>query len=77
MGLRSLYFVLAGAMAKFKYLKIALAFLLVGIGAKMIFHSVYQMGHALSLIIIAAIIGIGVVASVLFGPEDEAAKAPE
>jgi len=76
MGLRSLYFVLAGAMAKFKYLKIALAFLLIGIGAKMILHDVYQMGHGLSLIIIAGIIGIGVVASVLFGPEAEA-KPPD
>ena len=38
LGLRSLYFVLAGAMAKFKYLKIALAVLLLMIGAKMIAH---------------------------------------
>ena len=75
MGLRSLYFVLAGAMAKFKYLKIALAFLLVGIGAKMIFHSVYQMGHILSLVIIAGIIGAGVLASIFFGPEEEAKPA--
>ncbi|HEY4059814.1 MAG TPA: TerC/Alx family metal homeostasis membrane protein, partial [Kofleriaceae bacterium] len=35
MGLRSLYFVLAGAMAEFKYLKMALAVLLIFIGAKM------------------------------------------
>ena len=34
MGLRSLYFVLAGAMDKFKYLKIALAILLIVIGAE-------------------------------------------
>src|SRR6185503_15223893 len=39
MGLRSLYFVLAGAMAKFKYLEIALAVLLVGIGIKLIGHN--------------------------------------
>ena len=65
MGLRSLYFVLAGAMAKFKYLKIALAILLVGIGAKMLAHDYYQMSHALSLAIIAGIIAIGVLASVI------------
>jgi TerC family integral membrane protein len=65
MGLRSLYFVLAGAMAKFKYLKIALAILLVGIGAKMIAHSYYQMSHELSLILIAGIIGAGVLASMI------------
>lgn len=65
LGLRSLYFVLAGAMAKFKYLKIALALLLVGIGAKMLAHDFYQMSHGLSLAIIAATIIIGIVASVL------------
>jgi tellurite resistance protein TerC len=72
MGLRSLYFVLAGAMAKFKYLKIALAILLIGIGAKMIAHDVYQMPHGLSLIIIAGIIGAGVVASLVFSPKEPA-----
>jgi len=65
LGLRSLYFVLAGAMAKFKYLKIALACLLVGIGAKMIAHNFYQVGHGVSLAIIAGTIALGVVASLL------------
>ena len=65
LGLRSLYFVLAGAMSKFKYLKIALAVLLVMIGAKMVAHDVYAMSHALSLALIAGIIGAGVVASVI------------
>jgi tellurite resistance protein TerC len=65
MGRRSLYFVLAGAMSKFKYLKIALAVLLMMIGAKMLLHDYYQMGHAFSLILIAAIIGSGVVASMI------------
>jgi tellurite resistance protein TerC len=65
LGLRSLYFVLAGAMSKFKYLKLALAVLLVLIGAKMVAHDVYAMSHALSLALIAGIIGAGVVASVI------------
>ena len=65
MGLRSLYFVLASAMSKFKYLKIALAVLLVGIGAKMLAHDVYMMSHVLSLILIAGIIAVGVLASVI------------
>jgi tellurite resistance protein TerC len=65
LGLRSLYFVLAGAMSKFKYLKIALAVLLIVIGAKMIAHDFFQMSHALSLILIAGIIGAGVVASMI------------
>jgi tellurite resistance protein TerC len=65
MGLRSLYFVLAGAMSKFKYLKIALAVLLILIGAKMIAHDLYHMSHALSLALIAGIISAGVIASVI------------
>ena len=65
MGLRSLYFVLASVLSKFKYLKFALAVLLVGIGAKMIAHDVYKMPHVYSLILIASIIAIGVVASVI------------
>jgi tellurite resistance protein TerC len=65
MGLRSLYFVLAGAMAQFKYLKIALAVLLIMIGAKMILHSVVHISHVLSLVAIASIIGTGVVASMI------------
>jgi tellurite resistance protein TerC len=65
LGLRSLYFVLAGAMSKFRYLKMALAVLLILIGAKMVAHDVYTMSHALSLALIAGIIGAGVVASVV------------
>ncbi|HSR99482.1 MAG TPA: TerC/Alx family metal homeostasis membrane protein [Kofleriaceae bacterium] len=65
LGLRSLYFVLAGAMSKFKYLKMALAVLLVLIGVKMIAHDLYAMSHALSLALIAGIIGAGILASVI------------
>lgn len=67
MGLRSLYFVLAGAMAKFQYLKIALAILLIGIGVKMCLHNYVHISHVVSLIAIAGIIGTGVLASLLVG----------
>jgi tellurite resistance protein TerC len=76
MGLRSLYFVLAGAMAKFRYLKLALAVLLIGIGAKMIAHKWYDPGHLISLLAIAGIIAIGVIASVV-ATRREAATEPE
>jgi tellurite resistance protein TerC len=65
MGLRSLYFVLAGMMAKFHYLKLSLAVLLVIIGAKMCLHGHVHISHELSLLIIAGILGVGVVASIL------------
>ncbi|MCX5741455.1 MAG: TerC/Alx family metal homeostasis membrane protein [Proteobacteria bacterium] len=87
MGLRSLYFVLAGAMAQFKYLKIALAILLILIGGKMCAHHWYVMPHLLSLALIAGIIGTGVIASIIStkralargeldgpAPHDEAAR---
>jgi tellurite resistance protein TerC len=65
LGLRSLYFVLAGAMAKFQYLKIALALLLILIGAKMVAHNHYHVSHLVSLLAIAGIIGAGVIASIV------------
>jgi tellurite resistance protein TerC len=65
MGLRSLYFVLAGAMAQFQYLKLALAVLLVGIGLKMVLHSHVHISHVISLLAIAGIIGTGVIASII------------
>src|SRR5690606_30831570 len=75
LGLRSLYFVLAGAMDKFKYLKIALALLLVVIGAKMILHAHVKFPHAASLGVIAGIIGTGVLASII-SSRRAAASAP-
>jgi tellurite resistance protein TerC len=82
LGLRSLYFVLAGAMAKFHHLKTALAVLLILIGGKLIAHdvdAVKHIPHAWSLGVIAGIIGAGVLASVISnrraGP-DGGAPAP-
>jgi tellurite resistance protein TerC len=65
LGLRSLYFVLVGAMAKFQYLKLALAVLLMFIGGKMLAHEYYEMPHAITLGVIAAVLSIGVVASAI------------
>ncbi|MEO8706778.1 MAG: TerC/Alx family metal homeostasis membrane protein [Kofleriaceae bacterium] len=75
MGLRSLYFVLAGAMDKFKYLKMALAVLLMVIGAKLILHNHVHVPHVLSLALIAGIIGTGVLASVISNRREEAAAS--
>ena len=75
MGLRSLYFVLANAMSKFKYLKIALAVLLILIGAKMVAHDYLAVPHVISLLAIAGIIATGVIASMLAGGDEPAAEA--
>jgi tellurite resistance protein TerC len=65
MGLRALYFVLAGAMAKFHYLKMSLAILLMVIGAKMILHNHVHLPHWASLSMIAGILSLGVIASLV------------
>lgn len=81
LGLRSLYFVVAGAMAKFQYLKMALAVLLILIGVKMILgvgipwtNIKYHFGHAETLGSIAGILGLGVAASII-ATRREAKKA--
>jgi tellurite resistance protein TerC len=66
LGLRSLYFVLAGAIQYFKYLKIGLSIVLVFIGVKMlieIWH--WKISTTLSLIIVIAILVLSVVLSII------------
>jgi tellurite resistance protein TerC len=63
LGLRSLYFLLANVMDKFKYLKLGLAVVLSFVGVKMVLVDIYKMPVALSLGIIASILAISIVAS--------------
>jgi tellurite resistance protein TerC len=68
LGLRSLYFVLAGMMSKFRYLKTALSILLVVIGAKMLLHDFLHDVPNLNLISLAVVVGVvatGVIISLL------------
>jgi tellurite resistance protein TerC len=65
LGLRSMYFVLAGMISKFRYLKTALSILLVIIGAKMLAHDVYQVPNLISLAVVVGVVGIGIATSFL------------
>lgn len=65
LGLRSLYFVLASFMDKFKYLKYSLIILLLFIGVKMLLLDIYHMSIGLSLGLILLILSGGVVVSIL------------
>jgi tellurite resistance protein TerC len=56
LGLRSLYFLLAGVVHKFVYLKPALAVILSFIGAKMLLADLYHIPTAVSLIVIDLVI---------------------
>ena len=63
LGLRSLYFVLAGLMEKFRYLKMSLVFLLAYVGVKMLLVHHYPIPNLVSLTIIGGILAVGALAS--------------
>jgi tellurite resistance protein TerC len=65
LGLRALYFVVAGALAKLKYLKPGLAGILLFVGMKMVLYRWVHLPTYVSLIIIASILGIALAASLL------------
>ena len=68
LGLRAMYFLLAGIIHRFVYLKVGLSFVLVFVGAKMLLVDVYKIPIGASLGIIAAILGVSVLASLLRPP---------
>jgi len=63
LGLRSLYFALAGMQEKFSYLKYGLAGVLAFVGAKMLIVDFYKIPILVSLGVIFGILAISVVAS--------------
>ena len=64
LGLRSLYFVLAGYLAGLKYLKPGLAAVLTFVGTKMLIVDIYKIHPLVSLVVIIAILSIAFVASI-------------
>ena len=65
LGLRSLYFLLAGLLDRFIYLKVGLAALLVFAGAKILTSSIIEIPIAVSLGVIALILGTAIAASLI------------
>ena len=65
LGLRSLYFVFAGIMEKFYYLKLGLSVILTFVGVKMVLADVFSLPTALSLVVIAVVLTIAIVASIV------------
>lgn len=63
LGLRSLYFVLAGVMDRFYYLKLGLSAVLVFVGTKMLIADFYKVPVGLSLVVVAGLLSIAIVAS--------------
>jgi tellurite resistance protein TerC len=65
LGLRSLYFVLRGAVDRFHYLKLSLAAVLTFVGLKMVLVDFYKIPVGVSLAVIATFLATGIVASLL------------
>jgi tellurite resistance protein TerC len=76
LGLRSLYFLLAGAVDRFRYLKPGLAALLVFAGLKILLADIVPIPIALSLAAIVAILGTAIGASLLADRRDERGRVP-
>ena len=89
LGLRSLYFVLRGAMERFHYLRVGLSAVLGFVGAKMLLTDIYKVPIGLSLLVIVTLLGIAMAASLLHarragdlptagrhGPKGDAVRSP-
>jgi tellurite resistance protein TerC len=63
LGLRSLYFLLAGVMGRFRYLKLGLARVLLFVGAKMLLSGVLKIPIGLSLGVITVLLAASIAAS--------------
>ncbi|HEX5368478.1 MAG TPA: TerC family protein [Dehalococcoidia bacterium] len=76
LGLRSLYFLLAGVVDKFHYLTLGLGIILAWVGAKMLLTDVYHVPIYLSLGVIGGILTASIVASMLRPGAGHALDAP-
>lgn len=76
LGMRSMYFVLAGYLTGLRYLKPGLAAILTFVGAKMILVDVIHIHPLISLGVIIAILTTAIVAS-LVSRHDEYGAVPE
>ena len=66
LGLRAMYFLLAGVLDKFHFLKIGLALVLLFVGAKMVIVDFYKVPIGLSLGAIAVLLGGSIAASLIW-----------
>jgi tellurite resistance protein TerC len=70
LGLRSLYFLLADAADRFRYLKVGLAAVLIFVGSKMLLTDILHLEPVISLMAIIGILAVAVVASLLADRRD-------
>ncbi len=75
LGLRALYFALAGMMTRFRFLDVGVSAILIFIGAKMVGSVFYKLPDAASLAVIGGLLLTAIVSSQLF-PARKDAGAP-
>jgi tellurite resistance protein TerC len=63
LGLRSLYFLLAGMSGRFRYLNVGLGVILAFVGVKMLIHDLWHMPTWLGLVVILVVLVSAVIAS--------------
>ncbi len=77
LGLRSLYFLLANMLGRFRFLKPSLVAILVFVGVKMLLvHSTFKIDTTVSLLVVVGLLGTAVVASVLLPAKPGNAPGP-
>jgi tellurite resistance protein TerC len=74
LGLRALYFLLAGMIGRFRYLKVGLGLVLAFVGVKMLLAGIVQVPIALSLSVVSALLGLSVAASLIFPDKNSQQK---
>jgi tellurite resistance protein TerC len=74
LGLRALYFLLAGMIGRFTYLKLGLGVILIGVGLKMLASDLYKVPIWLSLGAIALILAASILPSLL--PRQDSSGQP-
>ncbi len=77
LGLRSIYFALAGMLELFSYLHYGLSLILIFIGVKMLVSEYYKIPTGIALGVVAGVLAISIIASLLFPPKETAATESE
>lgn len=76
LGLRALYFALAGIIQLFHYLHYGLSLILAFIGVKLVLSDIYHIDMKYALIAVGGILAISILASILFPKKDEELPTP-
>ena len=77
LGLRSLYFLLAGMADRFRYLNVGLGVILGFVGIKMLISGFYHLPVTISLGVIATVLAVTIFASLRADKQDHSTGAPD